>query len=231
MMVFSRYLRRDFLAILVRMTANVLKVHTSREDWRTRDGSLRFFARHWDIFSKLLVTNKGLQWFVRHFDQFQKILCNRKLSLFIFNNWVKYGSLFSNSEFEKFLTENSVEFLNVIESNDMDHPIFKNKRFGANILTFVRDYNGTSNHLSTRSSFNGESDSEQLSSPTAVESPANEQTIQVVEKHQVQEEEQPLKQDDSEAAVFEDAQCSFDDVEPYQWVDDFWSFADSGSCI
>ena len=229
MMVFSRYLRRDFLAILVRMTSIILKLHTSRDDWRTRDGSLKFFARNWDAFSKILVTSKGLQWFVKHFDQFQKILCNRRLSLFIFKNWAIYGSLFSDPEFEKFLANNSVDFLNVLQGNCMEHPILKNEKFGKRIETFVRDFNGA--HISTRSSSIDDFESE-IASPAVIESPVVEKTTPVVLEEKAKEEKNPIvTQEQIETEIYDPSPCELDIAEPPQWADDQWEFLDSSAFI
>ena len=93
MSVFSRYLRRDFLAILVKMISKELKIQTQRKDWRTRDGSFEFLAKHWDRIYSLLTEQTPIQWFVTRFDSLEKILCNRKFSIYLFPPAIEYLSV------------------------------------------------------------------------------------------------------------------------------------------
>ena len=66
---FSKLLRRDFLAILVKMCAKALQIRTVREDWRTRTGMLQFMQQNWPKFLVLVNTETCIKWFCSNFEQ------------------------------------------------------------------------------------------------------------------------------------------------------------------
>ena len=92
---FSRFLRRDFLAILVKMTSKQLGIKTVRSDWRTRKGMLSFLQTHWNQFKTLVESDTIFHWYTTNFHTAEKILENRKLLMFLFANWSQYGSFLS----------------------------------------------------------------------------------------------------------------------------------------
>ncbi|EAX99295.1 hypothetical protein TVAG_113110 [Trichomonas vaginalis G3] len=93
---YSRFLRRDFLAILVKMTAKELGIRTVRCDWRTRKGMLAFLSASWERFVDLTSRDTIFKWYCNNFDSLEKVFSNRKLMMFIYANWSEYGTFFSS---------------------------------------------------------------------------------------------------------------------------------------
>ena len=89
---YSRFLRRDFLAILVKMTAKELNIRTVRGDWRTRKGMLAFLQSSWGKFVNLVSADSIFNWYTHNFDSAEKFFTNRKLMMFIYANWSQYSS-------------------------------------------------------------------------------------------------------------------------------------------
>lgn len=92
---YSRFLRRDFLAILVKMTAKELGIRTVRSDWRTRKGMLAFLSASWERFVDLCSRETIFKWYCTHFDAHEKVFSHRKLMMFIYANWSQFCSVLS----------------------------------------------------------------------------------------------------------------------------------------
>lgn len=93
---YSRLLRRDFLAILVKMTAKEFGIRTVRCDWRTRKGMFAFLQSAWDKFFPLLSQQTIFKWYCTNFDSAEKLFSNRKFVMFIYANWKQYESILTN---------------------------------------------------------------------------------------------------------------------------------------
>lgn len=88
---YSRYLRRDFLAFLVKSTSKQIGIHTSRDDWRTRTGMYKYLMRSWNRISPLLEQRCAVSWYVRNFEILENVLNKRKFAMFIHSHWKEYG--------------------------------------------------------------------------------------------------------------------------------------------
>ncbi|EAX97367.1 hypothetical protein TVAG_499040 [Trichomonas vaginalis G3] len=93
---YSRLLRRDFLAILVKMTAKEFGIRTVRCDWRTRKGMFAFLQGSWERFHPLLNQPTVFNWYCTNFDSAEKLFSNRKFVMFIYANWKQYESFLTN---------------------------------------------------------------------------------------------------------------------------------------
>ena len=110
---YSRFLRRDFLAILVKMSAKHFNIRTVRCDWRTRTGMVAFLQGIWERFAPLLDTDTIFHWYCVNFDSHETLFSNRKFMLYIFANWPKYEQFFKQQETLDFLkmNQNEIEIL------------------------------------------------------------------------------------------------------------------------
>ena len=114
---FSRFLRRDFLAILVKMTARELTIKTVRCDWRTRKGMLAFLQTHWTRFTNLVNSDTIFHWYTHNFESSEKLLENRKLMMFIFANWSHYSNFLQTKEALQLLRAHQNELQNFATSS------------------------------------------------------------------------------------------------------------------
>ena len=140
MSCFSRYLRRDFLALLVKMVSKSLHIQTQRKDWRTRDGTFEFLARHWDKAYPLFVERTPINWFATRFDSIEKILCNRKFSMYLYYNWDQYKDTLIQYDFIKFLQSNSLLVMQALEKGDISNSLFTNTKYGIEMGNIIKGF-------------------------------------------------------------------------------------------
>ena len=117
---FSKFLRRDFLAILVKMCSRELGIKTVREDWRTRTGMLNFLQSVWPRFVLLASNNTVVRWYCTNFDLNEKVLSNRKFALFLYSNWSAYGQFLTSEAGAKFLRVNQVPINSLLEGTPIE---------------------------------------------------------------------------------------------------------------
>jgi len=135
--LYSRFLRRDFLAVLVKMLARELRLKTVRTDWRTRAGMMTFLNNHWDSLEVLLGHRTCFQWFCQSFNQIEKILSIRKFVLHIYSNWNDYSSYLQNDETKIYLKQNQEYIETVIQSDMSISEELENK---AQIFQIIKEF-------------------------------------------------------------------------------------------
>ncbi|EAX98083.1 hypothetical protein TVAG_415070 [Trichomonas vaginalis G3] len=95
---YSPTLRRDFLAILVKLSAKKLQTYTVRNDWRTKTGMLEFLQRNWDRISNFIEQDPAINWFCINYTPLEKIFTDRKFALFIQDSWDVVGRILSRPD-------------------------------------------------------------------------------------------------------------------------------------
>ena len=151
MSFFSRYLRRDFLALIVKMVSKSLHIQTQRKDWRTRDGTFEFLARNWDKAYPLFIERTPINWFATRFDSLEKILCNRKFSMYLYYSWDKFKDTLIEYDFVKFLQTNSLLVMQAIETGDTSNMIFTSNKYGIVMAEIIDGFfNQSNNKMVTR---------------------------------------------------------------------------------
>ena len=90
---YSPQLRRDFLAILVKMAAKEFSLVTVREDWRTKEGMLKFLEKVWDMLQPLLFQNNAISWFCGVYSTIEQVFSDRKFALYLQAYWSKYARI------------------------------------------------------------------------------------------------------------------------------------------
>lgn len=113
---YSKFLRRDFLAILVKMSARELGIKTVRSDWRTRKGMLTFLQNSWARFTPLLAADTIFQWYCHYFDYLEKIFSKRKFIMFLYANWDKYGDFMKSDAAIAFMRAHQTEIENILNT-------------------------------------------------------------------------------------------------------------------
>lgn len=103
---YSRLLRRDFLCILVKMSAQQFKIPTKRLDWRTRDGMFNFLQSIWIRLYPLLHEKTIFNWYLNYFQHLEKILSMKKFMMFIYNNWDKFQSILTDPDVILYMKNN-----------------------------------------------------------------------------------------------------------------------------
>lgn len=111
---YSKFLRRDFLAILVKMSAKQLSIKTVRSDWRTRKGMLSFLQNHWPRILTLLNSDTIFKWYCQSFDTLEKIFSRRKFIMHIFSNWNQHKDLLNSGSAISFLRSHQTEIDTII---------------------------------------------------------------------------------------------------------------------
>ena len=140
---FSKLLRRDFLAILVKMCAKALQIRTVREDWRTRTGMLQFMQQNWPKFLVLVNTETCIKWFCSNFEQFEKILSNRKFSLFLYSSWEQYKSFLMSKEGCSFMKQNQNQICNYLEGQTTDNNEWMETELGQQVVSMIKKFKVT----------------------------------------------------------------------------------------
>ena len=113
---FSPQLRRDFLAILVKMAAKHFNLVTVRADWRTRQGMLGFLSKIWARFQPLLQETNPISWFASIYGVTCHIFVDRHFALFIQNNWTRYQTTLMKPEIIQFMRFNQKEIYSLLKS-------------------------------------------------------------------------------------------------------------------
>ena len=137
---FSRFLRRDFLAILVKMTARELSIKTVRCDWRTRKGMLAFLQTHWARFTELVKGDTIFHWYTQNFEASEKILENRKLMMFIYANWTQYAQLLSSQGCLQVLKAHQTELQEFATSGSEPSNEFSLTEAGKGMIDLIKHF-------------------------------------------------------------------------------------------
>lgn len=95
---YSPALRRDFLAILVKLAAKKLNMYTVRNDWRTKDGMLDFIRRNWDSIGNFINTDPCINWFCTSYQPLSHAFTDRKFALFIQDAWATVGPVLNRPD-------------------------------------------------------------------------------------------------------------------------------------
>ncbi|EAX95338.1 hypothetical protein TVAG_406860 [Trichomonas vaginalis G3] len=113
---FSKHLRRDFLAILVKMASKEFAIPTVRRDWRTRKGMIAFLVDNWSNIKHLIMTDTFFKWYCWQFPMLEDLLVNRNFVMFLYDNWAKYKQILTNSNTNFLLTMNMPNLLQLISN-------------------------------------------------------------------------------------------------------------------
>ena len=146
--IYSKFLRRDFLAILVKMCAKELLVRTVREDWRTRTGMLQFLQQNWAKFLSLVNNDTIFNWFCNNFESLEKILSNRKLVLFIYANWSQYSQYLATPEAIDFFKKNQLEIASFIEGDVQSSKEWMTTEYGSKFIEIYKAFCIAPTHIS-----------------------------------------------------------------------------------
>lgn len=139
--VYSKFLRRDFLAILVKMSAKQFGIRTVRSDWRTRNGMINFLAGCWDKFLNAINTDTILQWYYTNFESIEKVFSNRKFMMFIYNNWNQYQTFLKDKETLQFLHDNQLEIENSLSAQQAPtSPVWSTSDVAAMMLKIMDQF-------------------------------------------------------------------------------------------
>ena len=136
---FSKFLRRDFLAILVKMLAKELQLRTVREDWRTRTGMLQFIQQNWPRFLILVNSDTIFKWYCSNFESLEKLLSNRKFALYVQANWASYRQILSPRESVDFLKRNQLGICQFIEGQKQNEQ-WMGTELGQQIVSIIDDF-------------------------------------------------------------------------------------------
>ena len=137
---FSRFLRRDFLAILVKMCSKELGIRTVREDWRTRSGMFSFLSSAWPKFLVLVSTDTIFRWYCINFESLEKLFSNRKFVMFIYANWSKFREFLSSQETITFLKKNQLEIEQYLEGSSASDAEWKHTEIGEQIIQIINSF-------------------------------------------------------------------------------------------
>ena len=150
---YSRFMRRDFLAILVKMSAKYFNIRTVRCDWRTRTGMVAFLQGIWEKFFPLLSEDSIFNWYCTNFDSLEKLFSERKFMMFVFSKWEEYKNFFKSQETLAFMKQNEDSILVLVANPKSQHPAqFDTETVGQEILKIIDQYSiakvtlGTSGH-------------------------------------------------------------------------------------
>ena len=149
---YSRFLRRDFLAILVKMSAKHFNIRTVRCDWRTRTGMVAFLQGVWERLSPLLEDDSIFNWYCTNFDSHETLFSNRKFMLYVYANWVKYGEFFKQQETLNFLKINQNEIEILLNNPKLQEQTHWPQPVGDQMMAIIDDFlkiKAQQNYLST----------------------------------------------------------------------------------
>ena len=111
---FSKHLRRDFLQILVRLTAKKFSLQTVRDDWRERKGMLAFLADRWTDLHNLILQDTFFNWYCYYFPTIESVLVVKKFVIFIYDNWDKYSDFFKRKDVIFFIHYNILDLEQIL---------------------------------------------------------------------------------------------------------------------
>ena len=111
---FSPHLRRDFLQILVRLTAMQFSVQTVRSDWRERKGMLAFLADRWTQLKILINQDTFFRWYCYSFPKIESILVIRNFVIFLYENWTQYKEFFNRKDVFCFIHWTSLDLEQIL---------------------------------------------------------------------------------------------------------------------
>ena len=138
---YSRFLRRDFLCVLVKTCAKHLQLHTSRDDWRTRTGMLKFFTRSWCGISSLLDDHSiFIGWYTKNFQLSERLLTNRKFSQFLYRNWAKYKQFLSLFSTEEFMQNHQGTLSDVLNGKQEHIEELKSSETGREFVRIIEEF-------------------------------------------------------------------------------------------
>ena len=137
---YSRFMRRDFLAILVKMSAKNFNVRTVRCDWRTRSGMLAFMQGVWERFFPLLSQDTIFKWYCQNFDTQEKVFSNRKFMMYIFANWQAHQSFLKQEETLTFLKVNQNEAEILLSNPKAKHSQAWAQPIGTKFLEIINEF-------------------------------------------------------------------------------------------
>ena len=147
---YSRFMRRDFLAILVKMSAKYFNIRTVRCDWRTRTGMVAFLQGIWEKFFPLLSEDSIFNWYCNNFDSLEKLFSERKFMMFIFSKWEEYKNFLKSSETLSFIKQNEDAILVIVSNPKAQHPSsFDQETIGQEILKIIDQYSVAKVNLTT----------------------------------------------------------------------------------
>ena len=139
--VYSKFLRRDFLVILVKMSSKYFGIKTVRTDWRTRKGMLAFLSQCWERLNPLFHQESIFKWYAESFNSLEKVLGNKKFVLYIFSNWDTYSKLLTDNEILQLIRNNQTEFEALLTNPSFDTDVFhKFDDVGKSVLNLFRDF-------------------------------------------------------------------------------------------
>ena len=138
---YSKFMRRDFLAILVKMSAKYFNIRTVRCDWRTRTGMIAFLQGVWEKFLPLLSEDSIFNWYCTNFDTLEKLFSERKFMMFIFSKWEEYQDFLKSDEALCFMKQNEDSILVLVSNPKTQHPaIFDHQPAGQQILNIIEEF-------------------------------------------------------------------------------------------
>ena len=116
---FSKFLRRDFLAVLVKMLSKELNLKTVRSDWRTRSGMFTFLQNNFEKLINLIQEETIFKWYCLNFEKIEKVFSIRKFMMFLYSNWIIYKNILIKKESIEFLINNQQKIHDLIQNPEI----------------------------------------------------------------------------------------------------------------
>lgn len=141
---YSSYLRRDFLAVIVKLSGKMFGMHLTRTDWRTRTGMLNFISKNWEILSEAIRNpTNTMGWYAANFEFIEKILNDRKFSVFLYTIWHQYSAFLMDHETVRFMHMHMQEISTAISSKDeVANFSFENCETGRKVADIILKFKG-----------------------------------------------------------------------------------------
>ena len=137
--LFSKNLNRNFLFLVVRISSQLLNVKTTRNDWRTKNGMLRFLKNYWNLVEPLLYSNSFLSWFCRIYNFLEILFNEKKFVMYLFYKWEELSFFFTSFECEMFLKYNQHEIKKFL-LNFNNIPLNCNNNIEIQIIDIIKKY-------------------------------------------------------------------------------------------
>jgi len=140
---FSAHLRRDFLVIIVKMASRELNIQTVRNDWRTREGMMRFLSRFWEKIVILIEGDSVFNWFCTNFEKYQQLFEHKKFMLFIQMNWKQYGKMLKLEQTKETMRLNISTMISFVSSiSEKDAILIQSYDSGYELYEMFVHYHG-----------------------------------------------------------------------------------------
>ena len=148
---YSKFMRRDFLAILVKMSAKYFNIRTVRCDWRTRTGMVSFLQGVWEKFAPLLSEDSIFNWYCTNFDSLEKLFSERKFMMYVFAKWNDLEEFLKQDETIIFMKQNENELIVLLSNPKSSHSSAFDQPIGQKFIEIIDEFCNTKQSLSSTS--------------------------------------------------------------------------------